>query len=56
MLESDYERPDYESREKPLPLDLKPGPQYLVVVNSLGQDQDEVISFFLDSEVNNVKS
>ena len=33
FLESDFERPDYGSREKPLPLDIKSGFQHIVVYN-----------------------
>ena len=38
FLESDFERPDYGSREKPLALDIKSGSQHIVVFNSLGQN------------------
>ena len=48
ILESDFERPTYETRAKPLALDLKNGAQHIVVVNSLGQDSDEIVTFFLD--------
>ena len=33
FLESDFERPDYGSRSKPLALDLKNGAQHIVVIN-----------------------
>lgn len=49
FLESDYERPDYGSREKPLSLDVKNGAQILVVLNSHGQDVDEMVSFFVEN-------
>ena len=48
FLESDFERPDYGTREKPLALDIKNGPQNIVVYNSQGQDVEEIVSFFLD--------
>lgn len=48
FLESDFERPDYGSREKPLPIDIRNGAHNVIVVNSQGQDVDEVVSFFLD--------
>ncbi len=48
FLESDYSRPDYGSREKPLALDVKDGPRYIVLFNNQGQAIDEVVSFFLD--------
>ena len=37
FLESDFERPDYGTREKPISLDLKNGAQHIVVINSLGK-------------------
>ena len=49
FLESDYERPDYGSREKPLSLDIKNGAQILVVLNSHAQDVDEMVSFFVEN-------
>ena len=48
FLESDFERPDYGSREKPLALDIRNGAQHIIVYNSHGQDSDEVVSFFLE--------
>jgi len=48
FLESDFERPDYGSREKPLALDIKSGSQHIVVFNSLGQESEEIVTFFLD--------
>ena len=33
FLESDFERPDYGSRSKPLALDLKNGAQHIVAIN-----------------------
>ena len=49
FLESDYERPDYGSREKPLALDVKNGAHILVVLNSHAQDVDEMVSFFVEN-------
>ena len=47
FLESDFERPDYGSREKPLALDIKSGSQHIVVFNSLGQNSSPFAhSFF----------
>lgn len=48
FLESDFERPDYGSREKPLALDIRNGAQNIILYNSLAQDKTEVASFFLD--------
>ena len=46
FLESDFERPDYGSREKPLALDIKSGSQHIVVFNSLGQNLESILVFF----------
>ena len=48
FLESDFERPDYGTREKPLALDIRNGPQNIVVFNSQGQDVEDLVTFFLD--------